>query len=199
VAAAKSRRQRHPASATEKATLMKDHLAQEMKLYWGAENLTRWPERSVRGLRIPAASKEFLTHLGLPSLVRDVAGWYFEWELDLPRFDNGRELRLLARNCGFSPFLIDENRDGCILWRADDQGYERYVNASVEQFAACLLERDKFSQETLRTIDDPFDKNLFARRITTLEQELKAIDATAIATKESMWRSDIFGMRLELK
>lgn len=178
---------------------MKDHVAQEMKLYWGAENLARWPERAVRDLRIPATSREFLTHLGLPSLERDVAGWYLEWEFDLPLFDNSRELRLLARNCGVSPFLIDESRDGGIIWRADDAGYERHVNASVEQFAASLLERDKFSQETLRTIDDPFDKDLFKRRITRLEAELKAIDTTAFASQDSMWRSDIFTMRLELK
>jgi hypothetical protein len=43
------------------------------------------------------------------------------------------------------------------------------------------------------------DVVLFARRITAREDKLGVIDETGIATKENMWRSTIFGMRLELK
>lgn len=178
---------------------MNDRFIQEMTLYWGVQNLTRWSDLVVRDLRIPAASKAFLTDVGLPSPGRDISGWSLVWELDLPYFDKRGDLRLLGRNRGFSPFLIDESRNGCIIWRAEDEGFERYINASVEQFAASLVEVDKFSEESLRTIDEPYDKALFAQRITVLERKLRRIDETAITTKESMWRSDIFGMRLELK
>lgn len=177
---------------------MRDQFIQEMTLYWGARNFTRWSESAVRDVRIPAASKAFLIEVGMPSPGRDITGWSLEWELDLPHFHRGGDLRLLGRNRSFSPFLIDEGRDGCIIWRADDHGYERYINASVQQFAASLVEMDKFSQETLRTIDEPYDRHIFAERIAVLERKLQEIDETAIATKDSMWRSDIFGMRLEL-
>lgn len=178
---------------------MKDDIVQEMRLHWGAQNLTRWSEEAVRDLRVPTASREFLTEIGLPSLERDVAGWYLEWDLNLSPFDKAGELRLLGRNCGLSPFLIDQSRDGCIIWRADDEGYERYINRSVEQFAVSLVEMDKFCRETWRTIDEPLDREVFALRITALEQHLAAVDPTAFAAERNMWRSEIFGMRLELK
>lgn len=178
---------------------MKEQAIQEMTAYWGAQSLTRWSELSLRDVRIPTASKAFLIDVGLPSPGRDISGWSLTWEPNLPRFGKTGELRLLGRNRGFSPFLLDEDRNGCVIWRAEDDGFERYVNASVEQFAASLLEMDRFCEETGRTMDDPFDRALFARRITTLEDELRAIDETGISTKESMWRSDLFEMRLELK
>lgn len=178
---------------------MKEQAIQEMTTYWGAQALTRWSERSLRDVRIPSASKAFLTDVGLPAPERDISGWSLEWEPNLPYFDNSRGLRLLGRNRRFSPFLLDENRGGCVIWRAEDDGFERYVNASVEQFAGSLLEMDKFCEETGRTMEEPFDAALFARRITALENKLRVIDETGITTKESMWRSTIFGMRLELK
>jgi hypothetical protein len=178
---------------------MNNQLAEELNIYWGPENLTRWSERALHNVRIPTASSAFLINVGLPSPGRDISGWRLEWELDLPYFDNARGLRLLGRNRGFSPFLLDESRSGSVIWRAKDDGFERYVNASVEQFAASLVEMDKLTQETWRTMDDPFDKALFARRITAFEGKLRAIEEIAVATKDSMWRSAIFGMRLELK
>lgn len=178
---------------------MKEQAIQEMTTYWGAQALTRWSENVLREVRIPAASKAFLINVGLPSPGRDITGWSLSWEPNLPHFDRKNELRLLGRNRGLSPFLLDESHHGCVIWRAKDDGFERYLNASVEQFAASLLEMDKFCEETGRTMNDPFDRPLFARRINALEGALMAIDETAFAIEASMWRSDIFGMRLELK
>lgn len=110
-------------------------------------------------------------------------------------------MRILGWERKTLPILIDEGRNACVVWGATSDGYERHLNASIEQFAASLVEIDKFGIESSRTIDDPshvYDEAAIARRIAALEDVLRQIDGAAIETKESLWSAIIHSMRLEL-
>lgn len=167
--------------------------------YWGAGNLTRWDYLTVRSVRMSPTSRAFLTEIGLPSPGRDIHGWLFAWEPDLPQFENNhRKMRLLGSNRGFTPVLIDESRDGCIIWNAAEDQYERFINASVEQFAASLIVLDKHYLRALQAVDEPYDTVSVARELAALEKALDDIDASALADRNSLWSTIVQDIRREL-
>lgn len=166
----------------------------EIAAYWGQENLQRWRVQSVSGLAIPPASKEFLINIGLPAPGRRIATYYdLSWDEALPLIPDAPARRLLGRNHGRAAIVIDEECGGCVRWLADTYAIERYVNASVEQFAASLIEWDKFSA-TSKSYDDPQTQVA----VTALWKRLKEIDTSAIQDPESKWSSTIFEMRIEI-
>ena len=160
--------------------------------YWGAQDLKRWSEAALSDVAIPDTSKTFLREVGLPAPQRRISSYKFEWHDALARIADAPSRRLLGNNYG-RPILIDESRDGCVIWGKIDDTWERYVNASVEQFAASLIEVDRFATRKL-SYDDPATQ----RAVTALWRELKKIDPTAIADPESLWSLKIFDMRLEI-
>lgn len=173
----------------------------KIESYWGVPHLRRWNRAVLRDLKIPAHSKQFMAEIGLPSPAREIFGWEFDWDPHLSRFVGNPQMRILGWERGTLPILIDEGRNGCVVWDATEDGYERYLNASIEQFAASLVEIDEFGIESSRTIDDPshvYDEAAIARRIAALEDVLRRIDVTAVETKESLWSAVIHSMRLEL-
>jgi hypothetical protein len=178
---------------------MKNQLSKpEIEAYWGPEYLTRWTVSDVRDVLISPASKEFLINVGLPSPGRDIHGWEFEWDPGLPYFDETLGLRSLGWNRRFHPVLIDERDGGCVVWDARPDGFERYINASVEQFAASLIVLDENYQHVLSTLDRPYDVVNAKRRLAALERRLNEIDESALADPDSLWSTIINDMRREL-
>lgn len=170
----------------------------ESETYWSRESLTRWTREALRGVLIPPSSKEFLINVGLPSPGRDIHGWEFEWDPGLPYFDEAQGLRSLGWNRRFHPVLIDERNGGCVVWDARPDGFERYINASVEQFAASLIVLDENYQQVLSTLDQPFDVADSKRRLAALEKQLNKIDESALADPDSLWSTIVNGIRREL-
>lgn len=172
-----------------------------MIAYWGAGSLTRWPKDTLLNVAIPVDAKAFLVDVGLPSPGRDIHGWVFEWDLALTPFNEARKMRLLGRNRGFTPILIDESRNGQIVWDAAIGGYERHINASVQQFGRSLIVLDQFRLEALRTIDadEPYDVVAVRRAAIALRAKLKRIDETAMADENSLWSTIINDLRRETR
>jgi hypothetical protein len=178
---------------------MKNPVSQsEIEAYWGPESLTRWAASDLRDVLISPASKKFLIGVGLPSPGRDIHGWEFEWDPGLPYFDQTQGLRSLGWNRRFHPVLIDEKNGGCVVWDARPDGFERYINASVEQFAASLMVLDENYQRVLSTLDQPYDVANARHRLAALERRLNEIDESALADPDSLWCTIINDMRREL-
>ena len=61
-------------------------------------------------------------------------------------------------------------------------GPERYINASVEQFAKCLTERHRLAEKRIA-----FESAEAELAASAFEKCLRGIDATAFDDPESMW------------
>lgn len=167
--------------------------------YWGPGKLTRWDDLVLRDVAMPSASKTFLIDVGLPSPGRDIHGWQFEWNLALPLFSRDRrKLRLLGSNRGFTPVLIDETRNGCVVWNAAEGQYERFINTSVEQFATSLIVLDKHYLRALEAVNQPYDVKAVARALTALEGSLNDIDDAALVDRNSLWSTIVQDIRREI-
>lgn len=113
--------------------------------FWGAENLKRWPEDSVREVSIPESSKAFLAQVGMPFREK----WTLRFDpadCQLPRLPN----HIYYRRLGFDdvvPICLDEQADGNVVaLEREVGGTERYINSGVEAFGECLVYYQQYRQ-----------------------------------------------------
>lgn len=116
------------------------------------------------------------------------------WETALPRSLDHIGRRVLAYQNSLPLFV--EEQSGFVIMGAfvahrgrGRRHPERLVNSSVEQFAASLTERERFSRE-YRYADD-----LDEAVIVLLEDRLRLIDETALTNDENWWSVDTNGLR----
>jgi hypothetical protein len=106
---------------------------------WSANDLRCWPEQCLRDVAIPEPSKSFLVEVGLPAY-RDVGFEFDPLVGDPPRLAGRPHLRSIGRMYEFALVCLDEQADGCVI-SVDPalRDLDRYLNSSVERFAACLI------------------------------------------------------------
>lgn len=163
--------------------------------YWAEKRLTRWTSDVLRDVRIPEASKKFLVDVGMPSPGRKIGPYELSWELSLPIASESR--RVFARNY-LHPYLLDEREGGCVLsagrpalpGSARKMNAERWLNSSVEQFAAYITEQDK-----LHSRAPPYDSREIDN-VALLEERWRAIDPAAIADPNGFWGLGIYDLRM---
>jgi hypothetical protein len=163
--------------------------------HWGEAHLTRWPLDVLRDVRIPEGSKAFLANVGMPSPGRKIGPYELSWELSLP--DVGEDKREFARNYS-APYLLDEGNGGCVLAASNPalpgsrraMNPERWLNSSVEQFAAFITEQDKLHSRAA-----PYDIK-DADNVALLERRWKEIDPAALADPNGFWGLGIYDLRM---
>jgi len=107
--------------------------------FWGNSNLRRWPQHCLRDVAIPESSKSFLVEVGLPAF-EDFCIEFDPHVGDLPRLPDRPEYRQIGFLYELVPICLNELANGCVF--SIDGGpssMSRYLNASVEQFAECLI------------------------------------------------------------
>lgn len=169
--------------------------------YWGDENLTKWSEGVLRAISIPNDCKAFLIEVGLPSSGRDIAGWDLEWTKTFPDDPDKSSLVVLATYAN-EPLFSIEKATGHVVTNGfvghNGMVPERFVNLSVERFAAALTEWDRFIElERLEKwpVGADEDWKLIQSHISRFEATLVAADPEGMENSSGYWWDKITNMQ----
>jgi hypothetical protein len=151
----------------------------EFEHFWGSDNLKRWRSSDLSQLTIPNSSKAFLVEVGLPKKGKWM--WEFEWVDKIDPIEGCLRLKTIGSSYG-RPIAMDESRNGCLVSAKYRNDPERYMNASVEQFAESLVEYQKLLLNGA-ALDGPAGKDV----VSSFRDRLKKVDPTAFADAENVW------------
>ena len=169
-------------------------LAEEMIALWGADRLVRAPWVALEPLKVPLASKKFLSDVGMPVEELLCITFYDLKENWLPTLREeatakklppppySDQYRVLGRG-GHAPNLyLDERAGGSVVEiDLEPEGCARFVNSSVEALAAFLVAfRKSFVREGM---SDEENKHYVAR----MKADLMRVDGRAFSDPQNWW------------
>jgi len=157
--------------------------------FWSKAKLRCWSVESLRSLNIDVISKSFLSEVGLPFEVGLTLRFDPE-EGEIPRLPKFEHFCRVGFD-DFVPICIDESKMGRLVAVEDEEaGTERYVNASVEDFAEFLVYYEQY-RTSVRGVSE--DEAL--RLVAATEERMRSADPTAFKDPESWWPMIIEQMR----
>ena len=154
---------------------------------WSANDLRRWPVQCLRDVAIPEPSKSFLVEVGLPDY-SDVGFQFHPLVGDPPRLAGRPHLRSIGHMQESALVCLDEEADGRVM--IVDPSL-RYLNSSVERFAACLILYLQYRAIAQRSRPAEIPKEFDAR----LERDLLNADPTVFNDPENVWAVIVWEMK----
>jgi SUKH-4 immunity protein len=157
---------------------------------WSPNDRRRWPAQCLRDVAIPEPSKSFLVEVGLPAY-RDVGFQFDPLVGDPPKLVGRPHLRSIGLMYESALVCLDEQADGCVI-NVDPElrDLDRYINSSVDRFAASLILYLQHRSTGQRSTPAEYE-DLVAR----LEGDSLNVDPTVFHDPENFWAVIVWEMK----
>ena len=156
----------------------------QYRAFWG-DQLRHWPEKTVRNLQVPEATKHFMVRVGLPI----GQSWTMRFDGTLESPHNRPTYRIFGYD-DLAPLCIVEPT-GHVVHLEPGGATERYVNASLERFADFLVAYEQYRREVV-AMEEEDDIDALIDRV---ESQMRSVDPSALEGPESFWSVILEQMR----
>jgi hypothetical protein len=160
----------------------------EIIRFWG-KDLIQWPKTAVDTIAIPEPSRTFLAEVGLPCPKDPL--WIYEVDDGRPPVrmpENPKRVRIAHKP---RPICLDEDEDGAVVMPLVKRNRERFVNSSVQQFAAFLILEESIHRE-LGSVGDEITSS--RKILSRIEETMRQTDDAALNDTDTYWSCVLEGM-----